>query len=69
MDFRTAQQQIDSVLRILNEVERCPGLRREDPSVIALREIMLAKVAALEAAKLKNDDPIDEKRPRPEGEI
>lgn len=53
MDFRAAQEEIDSILKTLNEAEQDSGLGRDDPSVIALEEIMLGKVAALEAAKLK----------------
>lgn len=53
MNFLTAQQEIDSILRTLDEAEQYSGLGRDDPSVMALEEIMLAKVAALEAAKFK----------------
>lgn len=53
MDFRAAQQEIDSLLKILNEAEQYSGLGPDDPSVMALEQIMLAKVAALEEAKLK----------------
>lgn len=52
MDSQAAQKEIDSVLKTLNEAKQNSGLSSDDPSVIALEEIMLAKVAALEAAKV-----------------
>ena len=52
MDSQAAQKEIDSILKTLDEAKQNSGLGSDDPSVIALDEIMLAKVAALEAAKL-----------------
>ena len=52
MDSRAAQKEIDSILKTLDEAKQNSGLGSDDPSVIALDEIMLAKVAALEATKL-----------------
>lgn len=53
MDFRAAQHEIDSILKTLTEAEQYSGLGPDDPSVMALERIMLAKVATLEEAKLK----------------
>ena len=52
MDSQAAQKEIDSILKTLDEAKQNSGLGSDDPSVIALDEIMLAKVAALEATKL-----------------
>lgn len=53
MDFAAAQQDIDAILKVLNEAKQYSGLGSDDPSVIALEQIMLGKVAVLEAAKLQ----------------
>lgn len=47
-----AQQEIDSILKILNEAKQYSGLGPNDPAVVALEQIMLAKVAVLEAANV-----------------
>lgn len=52
MASQAAQKEIDSILKTLNEVKQNSGFGPDDPSVIALEKIMLAKVAALEAAKV-----------------
>lgn len=52
MDGQAAQQEIDSILKAFNEARQQSGLGPDDPSVIALEKIILAKVGALEAAKL-----------------
>lgn len=53
MDERTAQQEIDAILNTLNAAKASAGLGSDDPSVLALEQIMMAKVAALEAARLQ----------------
>lgn len=52
MVFQAAQKEIDSILKTLDEAKQRSGLVADDPSLKALEEIMLAKVAALEATKL-----------------
>lgn len=52
MALQAAQKEIDSILKTLNEAKQQSGLGPDDPSVIALEKIMLAKVAALEVAKV-----------------
>jgi hypothetical protein len=51
MDFEDAQQQIDAILKTLNEAKNSAALGPDDPAVIELERIMLARVAELEAAK------------------
>ena len=53
MDISAFQQEIDASLTTLNAAKAYAGLGPEDPAVIALEQIMMAKVAALEAAKMK----------------
>ena len=65
MDSQGAQKEIDSVLKTLNEAKQNSGLSSDDPSVIALEEIMLAKVAALEAAKVPAVQVPDATTPKP----
>ena len=52
-------QQIDSILKTLEEAEQGSGLSHDDPALIALEQIMLAKVEALEAARV-GDTPVPE---------
>ena len=52
MVFQAAQNEIDSILKTLDEAKQQSGLGSDDPSLKALEEIMLAKVAALEATKV-----------------
>ena len=52
MASQAAQKEIDSILKTLDEAKQHSGLGPDDPSVIALEKIMLAKVAALEADKV-----------------
>ena len=52
MDSQGAQKEIDSILKTLDEAKQQSGLVSDDPSVKALEEIMLAKVAALEEGKV-----------------
>lgn len=59
MESRAAQREIHSILKTLNEAEQSSGLPHDDPSLVALEVIMLAKVAALEEAKLKADQVLD----------
>lgn len=65
MDLRDVQREVESILKTLNEAEQYSGLGRDEPSVIALEEIMLRKVAALEAAKLKADQAPDANAVKP----
>ena len=64
MVSQAAQNEIDSILKTLNEAKQQSGLLPNDPSVKALEEIMLAKVAGLEAAKLAASIP-DATTPEP----
>lgn len=65
MASQAAQKEIDSILKTLNEVKRNSGFGSDDPSVIALEEIMLAKVAALEADKVTAVQVPDATTPKP----
>lgn len=65
MDSQAAQKEIDSVLKTLNEAKQNSGLGPDDPSVTALEKIMLAKVAALEAAKVTAVQVPDATTPEP----
>lgn len=51
MDFKIKQQEIDGILKTLDEAKRYSGLGPDDPAVVELERIMIAKVAELEAAK------------------
>ncbi len=47
----TAQEEIDAVRKVLEEAKSYSGLGPDDPSVVALEQIMNDKIDALEAAK------------------
>ncbi|HXU16188.1 MAG TPA: hypothetical protein VN708_13740 [Terriglobales bacterium] len=68
MDFQAAQREIDSIVKILKEAEESSGLAHDDPSVIALEQIMLARVSKLGAAKLKGAQAPDNNPVEPTGE-
>ena len=51
MEFKIKQQEIDGILKTLDEAKRYSGLGPDDPAVVELERIMIAKVAELEAAK------------------
>lgn len=53
MDFSATQHEIDVIRKTLTEAKEYSGLGPNDPAVIALEEIMLAKIAALEAGNLQ----------------
>lgn len=53
MNFPVKGREIESLLKTLDEAKQRSSLLPDDPSVIALEEIMLAKVTALHAAKLQ----------------
>lgn len=65
MDSQAAQKGIDSILKTLDEAKQRSGLVPDDPSVIALEGIMLAKVATLEASKLTAAPVPDATTPEP----
>ena len=56
MSIPPAQQEIDSILKTLSEAEQGSGLSHDDPAVIALEQIMLAKVAALEGNTVRDTE-------------
>ncbi len=59
MDFPAKERGINSILKTLDEAKQKSGLRSDDPSIVALEEIMLAKVAAVHADKLQADQGSD----------
>jgi hypothetical protein len=56
MDFEEAQRQIDAILTTLKAAKNSASLGPNDPAVIELDRIMLARVAELEAAKTEAQD-------------
>ena len=60
MDFPAKQQEIEAMLKTLDEAKRYSGLRPDDPAVVELERIMLTKVAELEAAKTEASQALEE---------
>jgi hypothetical protein len=50
-DSAKVQEQIDAIRRTLDQAKAYSGLGSDDPALIVLEEIMLAKIANLETAK------------------
>jgi hypothetical protein len=58
MDLAATQREIDALLKTLSDTKTQSGLESDDPSVIALEQIMLARVSALEDVKATAADSV-----------
>jgi hypothetical protein len=65
MEFTEKQREIDAILKTLDEAKRYSGLGADDPSVIELERIMMAKVTELEAAKIVAAQAVEAAPPDP----
>jgi len=68
MDLAATQREIDALLKTLSETKTQSGLESDDPSVIALEQIMLARVSALEDVKATAADSVVAPLPLPDVE-
>jgi hypothetical protein len=61
MNFPVKQQEIDAILKTLDEAKRYSGLRSDDPAMLELERIMMTKVAELESAKTEAAQALEER--------